>query len=71
MRIAGARRNSGGGTFAGHRQSQAQMHEFANLTAELLVGQRGPEVQLEGMRIGVKVEKLETYSGEKGCDLDT
>ena len=47
------------------------MHEFANLTAELLVGQRGPEVQLEGMRMGVKVEKPESYDGVKGCDLDT
>ena len=47
------------------------MQDFANMTAELLVGQRGTEVQWEGMRIGVKVEKPETYSGEKTCDLDT
>ena len=53
------------------RRSRAQTQEFANLTAELLAGRRGPEVQLEGMRIGVKVEKPETYSGKKSRDLDT
>ena len=47
------------------------MREFANLTAELLAGRRGPEVQVEGMRIGVKVEKPENYDGSKGRDLDT
>ena len=26
---------------------------------------------MEGMCIGVKVEKLENYDGSKGCDLDT
>ena len=41
------------------------MQEFANLTAELLAGRQGPEVQLDGMRIGVKVEKPETYSGRE------
>ena len=41
------------------------------MTAELLAGRRGPEIQWEGMQIGVKVEKPETYSGEKTCDLDT
>ena len=53
------------------RCSRAQTQEFANLTAELLAGRRGPEVQFEGMRIGVKVEKPETYGGEKARDLDT
>ena len=53
------------------RRAQGQMHEFANLTAELLVGQRGPKVQMDGMRIGVKVEKPENYDGSKGRDLDT
>ena len=38
---------------------------------ELLAGRQGPDVQFEGMRIGVKVEKSETYSGEKTRDLDT
>ena len=38
---------------------------------ELLAGRRGPEVEWEGMRIGVKVEKPEMYSGAKGHDLDT
>ena len=55
---------------ADHR-SRAQTQEFANLTAELLAGRQGPEVQFQGMRIRVKVEKLETYSGEKSRDLDT
>ena len=32
---------------------------------------RGPEVQLDGLRIGVKVEKLENYDGSKQHDLDT
>ena len=53
------------------RRSRAQTQEFANLTAELLAGRQGPEVQFQGMRIGVKVEKPETYSGEKTRDLDT
>ena len=47
------------------------MQEFANLTVELLVGQRGLELQLEGMRMGVKVEKPEAYDGDKSHDLDT
>ena len=38
---------------------------------ELLAGRQGPDVQFDGMRIGVKVEKPETYSGEKTRDLDT
>ena len=53
------------------RRARAQTQEFANLTAELLAGRGGPEVQLQGMRIGVKVEKPETYSGERSRDLDT
>ena len=47
------------------RRTQAQMREFANLTAELMAGRRGPEVQLDGMHIGVKVEKPENYDGNK------
>ena len=47
------------------------MHKLANLTAELLVGGRGPEVQMDSMQIGVKVEKPENYDGRKGRDLDT
>ena len=53
------------------RRAQAQMHEFANLTAELLAGRRGPKVQMDGMRIRVKVEKPENYDGSKGRNLDT
>ena len=56
--------------FRGDRRSRAQTQEFANLTTELLPGRRGPEVQWDGMRIGVKVEKPKTYSGEKGRNLD-
>ena len=52
-------------------QSRAQTQEFANLTVELFAGQRGPEVQYKGMRIGVKVEKPDNYDGNKGKDLDT
>ena len=51
--------------------ARAQMQEFANLTAELLAGRQGPDVQVQGMHIGVKVEKPETYNGKKSCDLDT
>ena len=46
------------------------MQEFANLMVELLAGQQGPDVQMEGMRIGVKVEKPDNYDSSKGCDLD-
>ena len=51
--------------------SRAQTQEFANLTAELLAGRRGPEIQWEGMWMGVKVEKLDAYDGDKSYDLDT
>ena len=47
------------------------MQEFANLTAELSGGRRGLEIQMEGMGIGVKVEKLDTYDGDKSRNLDT
>ena len=53
------------------RRSRGQTQEFANLTVKLLAARQGPDVQLEGMHIGIKVEKPETYSGEKTCDLDT
>ena len=33
------------------------MREFVNLTVELVAGLRGPEVQMDGMHIGLKVEK--------------
>ena len=41
------------------------------MTAELLVGRRGPEVQFEGMRFAVKVEKPDNYDGGKHRDVDT
>ena len=53
------------------RRSRAQTQEFANLTAELLAGRQGPQVQLQGMRFGLKVKKPTTYDGDKGHDLDT
>ena len=43
----------------GDRRSRAQMQEFAILIAELLAGRQGPQVQLDGMRLNVKVEKPE------------
>ena len=55
----------------GNRRSRDQMQEYTNLTVELLARRRGPEVQWDGMRIGVKVEKPEKYSGKKGRNLDT
>ena len=53
------------------RRSKAQTQEFANLTAELLAGRQGPQVQLDGTRLSVKVEKPENYDGDKVKDLDT
>ena len=53
------------------RRSRAQTQEFANLTAELLAGRQGPQVQLDGTRLSVKVEKPENYDGDKVKDLDT
>ena len=47
------------------------MQEFSNLTAKLLAGRQGPEVQFEGMHLGIKVEKLENSDGNKGRDVDT
>ena len=35
------------------RRSRAQTQEFANLTAELLAGRQGPQVQLDGTRLNV------------------
>ena len=53
------------------RRSRAQTQEFANLTAELWAGRKGPKVQFEGMRLGIKIEKPDTYNGDKGRNLDT
>ena len=52
-------------------KSRAQTQEFANLTVELIVGRREPEIPMEGMQMGVKVEKPDTYDGDKSRDLDT
>ena len=53
------------------RRSRAQVQDFANLTAELIVGRCRPKIQFEGMRIGVKVEKPDSYDGSKKCNVDT
>ena len=53
------------------RRSRAQTQEFATLTAELLAARQGPQVQLQGMRYGIKVKKPVNYNGNKGQDLDT
>ena len=53
------------------RRSRAQTQEFATLTAELLAARQGPQVELHGMRFGIKVEKPTNYDGDKGQDLDT
>ena len=55
----------------GGLQGESANQEFANLTAELLVGQRGPEVQMEGMPIGVKMEKPDNFDGSKSKDVNT
>ena len=39
------------------RRSRAQTQEFANRTAELLAGRQGPQVQLDGTCLSVKVAK--------------
>ena len=37
----------------------------------MIAARQGPKVQFEGMRFSVKVEKPETYDGDKAKDLDT
>ena len=49
------------------RSAQAQMRKFVNLTVELLVGQRGLKVQMDGMWIGVKVENLKIMMEAKAA----
>ena len=51
------------GRLCADRRSCAQVQDFANLTTELIAGRRGPE--MEGVRIGVKVERPEYYDGGK------
>ena len=53
------------------RRSRAQTQEFANLIVELLAGRQGPQVEFQGMRFGIKVEKPANYDGDKDQDLDT
>ena len=55
----------------GDRRSRAQMQDFANLTAELLAERQGPQAHFEGVRLNIKVEKPDTYDGDKAKDLDT
>ena len=52
-------------------RSRAQMQDFANMTAELLARRRRPEVQFEGIRFAMKVEKPDNYDGGKHRDVDT
>ena len=47
------------------------MHDFTNLTAELIAGRRGPEVQMEKVRLGVKMERPDYFEGGKLQDVDT
>ena len=51
------------------RRSRLQIQEFANLTAELVAGRRVPA--MEGVHIGVKVERPEYFDGGKTQDVDT
>ena len=53
------------------RQTCAQVQDFANLIAELIVGRRRPEMHFKGMWIGVKVEKLDNYDSGKHRSVDT
>ena len=53
------------------RRSRAQTQEFTNLTAELLARRQGPQVEFQGMRFSIKVEKPANYDGDKHQDLDT
>ena len=55
----------------GDRRSRAQMQDFANLTAELLAERQGPQAHFKGVRLNIKVEKPDTYDGDKAKDLDT
>ena len=42
---------------------------FCYFVAELITGGCAPEVQLGGARMGIKVEKLESYDGGKHRDV--
>ena len=41
------------------------MQDFANLTAELIAGRRGEAVQMENVRLGVKMERPDYFEGGK------
>ena len=45
------------------RRGRAQMQDFANLTAELIAGRRGPKVQMDNVRLGVKMERPDYFEG--------
>ena len=53
------------------RRGRAQMQDFANLAAEIIAGRRGLEVQMENVRIGVKMERPDYFYGSKDQDVDT
>ena len=43
------------------RGERAQMQDFANLTPEIIAGRRGPKVQMENVRIGLKIERRDYF----------
>ena len=47
------------------RRGRAQMQDFANLMAELIAGRRGPEGQMENVRLGVKMERPDYFEGAR------
>ena len=47
------------------------MQDFTNLMAEIIAGRRGPKVQIENVRIGVKMERPNYFYGNKDQDVDT
>ena len=45
------------------------MQDFANLTAELIAGRRSAEVQMDPVRLGVKMERPDYFEGGKLQDV--
>ena len=53
------------------RRTQAQVQDFAHLTAELLAARAGPAGNFGGPQMGVKMERPEAFDGAKHQDVDT
>ena len=53
------------------RRGRAQMQDFANLTAEIIATRRGAGVEMEQVRLGVKMEHPDYFEGGKNQDVDT